>query len=348
MMVVSYFAHLKESPDYVNSDANSKRIDALSWMIENLKLDGRNYNSFLSHTRHELDATIYRYKPCLVQNNWKMQSFLDTNLGVRRQNAQVRHNRNFETREEAIANELVLIEWWKDSSTPDVYLGGTPKTADVNPDTLKSHSEFLRSRRSRSLPRGGALDDVTRMAMEGMRRDERCTDRQTRRRSHSRGRQTEETMDQTQSLDDMRMNRDHYTEHWTMQMETDFLNPRMARHAASNKHTWDSLNTAWKNLIRMTYRTAMGHPISNSEEQANHFGSHLKGWMATRREYHITSEEYWRIANLLKENGPGYIHTRPCKWYTEGSDCRLGDTCKHMHVRQKSVNAGQAKHRRER
>jgi hypothetical protein len=184
--------------------------------------------------------------------------------------------------------------------------------------------------------------------MEGLRRDERQTDKQTRRRrTPSRGRQTDETENQTQAIDDMRMNRDHFTQDWTAQMEADFLNPRTARHAASNKQTWDSLSTGMRNLIRMTYRTAIGHPISNSEEQANHFGSHLKHWMTTRREYHITSDEYWRVSNLLKENGPGYIHTRPCKWYTEGSNCRLEDTCQHLHVRQKSLLGGQAKHRRE-
>jgi hypothetical protein len=156
------------------------------------------------------------------------------------------------------------------------------------------------------------------------------------------------TRDQTQLLEEMRMNRDHFTNEWTLRMEADFLNPRTARHASSNKQTWDGLPTSVKNLIRMTYRTAMNHPISNSEEQANHFGSHLKSWMATRRDFDITSEEYWRVTNLLMANGPGYIHTRPCKWLLDEGLCRLGDECKHLHVHPKVITAGQTKYRRER
>jgi hypothetical protein len=153
-------------------------------------------------------------------------------------------------------------------------------------------------------------------------------------------------------VEEMRMHRDHFTVEWTMRMEADFLNPRTARHAASNKQTWDGLTTSMKNLIRMTYRTALTHPISNSEEQANHFGSHLKSWMQTRREFDISSEEYWRITNLLAQEGPGWIHTRPCKWHLEDANCRMGEDCKHLHVFPKRSTAGahyqQTKFRRER
>ena len=116
MKVVSYFSHVRDRADFVASDANSQRIGKLSWMIDNLKLDVRNYNAMLHRTRQEQDDTIHKYKPCLAQNNWKMQSFLDTNSTVRRQNALVRHNKHFETKEDAAANELVFTPWWKDNT----------------------------------------------------------------------------------------------------------------------------------------------------------------------------------------------------------------------------------------
>ena len=65
----------------MNTEANNERIDNFSWMIENIALDLRNYNAMLQLTRKEMDDAIAKYKPCLVQNNWKMQRFLYTNLG---------------------------------------------------------------------------------------------------------------------------------------------------------------------------------------------------------------------------------------------------------------------------
>ncbi len=126
-----------------------------------------------------------------------------------------------ETKEDAAANELVFTPWWKDNTTPDAYLGGTPKAAEVNVDTLRSHSDFLKTRRSKSLPRGGALEPLTRMAMKGLREDDKQTDRQARRhRSPSQRRQTGGS--ETQAVDDMRMFRENFTTDWTAQMEEQF------------------------------------------------------------------------------------------------------------------------------
>ncbi len=298
-------------------------------------MDVRNYNSMLLLTRREMDDTIHKYKPCLVQNNWKMQRFLDTNLGVRRTDAIAKHNKQFATRDEATENVLVFTPWWKDDTKPDVYLGGTPKVAEVNLNTLRSHSEFLKGRRSKSLPRGGAMEPLARMAMEGMRRDDRQTDKQARRRrTPSQRRHTEEN--QTQAIEDMRMHRDHFTNDWTAQMEADFLNPRQTRHAAQNKSNWMALSNGMKHLIRMTYRTAQGHPITNTEEQANHFGSHLRHWMGVWRDHYITSDEYWRVMNLTGEGRLGYVHTRPCRYYVDGTFCKNEDGCQHLHIREKA------------
>ena len=110
---------------------------------------------------------------------------------------------------------------YKDDTTPDRYLGGKPQTAEVNPDTLESHSRFLRTRRAKSLPRGGAMDPVARMAMDGMRIDERQA---RRNRSPSEARQTRGAA--TQNVDDMIVYRDKSTTDWTATMEASFLDPR--------------------------------------------------------------------------------------------------------------------------
>ena len=89
------------------------------------------------------------------------------------------------------------------------------------------------------------------------------------------------------------------------------------------------------NLVRVTYRTAVSNPITNSNEQANHFGSHLKHWMDVWRNHDITSDEYWRVTNLAQDRGLGFIHTRPCRCYAEGEFCRNEHECQHLHVGEK-------------
>ncbi len=61
MKVVGDFTSVRDNKDYVNSAADNERMDKFSWMIENLKLDLRNYNSMLELTRREMDDTIAKY-----------------------------------------------------------------------------------------------------------------------------------------------------------------------------------------------------------------------------------------------------------------------------------------------
>ena len=68
MKVVGYFSTVRDNKDFVNTEAHVERIYTFSWMIENIKLDLRNYNSMLHLTRKEMDDAIAKYKPCLVQN----------------------------------------------------------------------------------------------------------------------------------------------------------------------------------------------------------------------------------------------------------------------------------------
>ena len=243
MKVVGYFTTVNDHKDYVNSSANNKRIDKFAWMIENLKLDLRNYNSMLELTRREMDDTIAKYKPCLGQNNWMMQRFLDTNLTARRQAMIERHSRMFATLEDAQANKLEFEPWWKDASVPDKYHGDTPQTARVSSETPHSHSRFLKERRAKSLPRGGPIDSVARMAMTGMRIDER----QTRRgRSPSVARQTRGAA--VQNVDDTTVYRELFTTDWTAMMEANFLDQRITRHGSNNRAHWDQLTNAMKKL----------------------------------------------------------------------------------------------------
>ncbi len=121
MKVVGCFSTVRDNKDLVNTEANLQRIDKFSWMIENIKLDVRNYNSMLLLTRKEMDDAIATYKHCLVQNNWEMQNFLDTNLGVRRQETITKHDRQFDTREEASQNKLVFTPWWREQTQSDIY-----------------------------------------------------------------------------------------------------------------------------------------------------------------------------------------------------------------------------------
>ena len=82
------------------------------------------------------------------------------------------HSGTCKTLEEAQAGgRLIFTPWWKDDTYPDYYAGGTPQEAVVSETTLKAHSDFLRARRSKSLPRGVAIDPVARM-VEGQRSDE--------------------------------------------------------------------------------------------------------------------------------------------------------------------------------
>jgi hypothetical protein len=90
----------------------------------------------------------------------------------------------------------------------------------------------------------------------------------------------------------------------------------------------------------MTYRTAVGKPITNLEEQAAHFGSHFKHWQALFNTHQVESDEYWRIAQTIHECGLGSINTKPCRYYAEGRHCKNGYNCRHLHVREKSVGAG--------
>jgi hypothetical protein len=65
LKVCSYFAHMQEHENYIDSEANRERIEKFSWMIEKLSLDVRNYNAFITLTRKEADDTILKYKASL-------------------------------------------------------------------------------------------------------------------------------------------------------------------------------------------------------------------------------------------------------------------------------------------
>ncbi len=110
MQVVAYFAHLKGEATFVASVANLTRINKLSWMIEKLKLYLQQYNAMNLMTRDEMDDAVRKYRPCIGQHNWMMQKFLDTNSGVRRQEA-----------ERTAAHKLFWPKWWEDPRMPDNY-----------------------------------------------------------------------------------------------------------------------------------------------------------------------------------------------------------------------------------
>ena len=346
MMIISYFASLRDHEGFVDSGPNNSRIDLLSFMIEHLKLDLKNYNAFLEHTRQELDDTIVKYKPVLGQNNWKMQAFLMTNLKVRRDAAKARHPKTFTSLEEAQANRLEFTPWWSDKTGGDVYRGGRPHLPEVNVRTLGEHKNFVNERRSQSRPSGAPLDEVTRRAMEGMNMEE-DTNRQRRGRSPGGDRQTgrSNTMAQemsTQNMNEMRISREEHTLDWTKDMETNFLNPMNSRHGQSNRTNWMQLSEGMKNIDRKTYRTAQGRPITSPDEQDNHFAAHLKHIMDLHRNYRTSSEEYWRIINYVNSEGVGSLSTKPCKYFSEGTLCRNGENCHHLHVRLNELGGGTA------
>jgi hypothetical protein len=349
MKITGYFASLRDNEAFVDSGPNNSRIDSLSYMIEHLKLDLKNYNAFLEHTRQELDDTIVKYKPVLGQNNWKMQAFLTTNLTVRRGEAKARHSRTFKTLEEAKDNRLEFTPWWSDKTGGDVYRGGRPHLPEVNVHTLGEHRNFLQERRSQSRPSGAPLDEVTRRAMEGMNMED-ATNRQMRGRSPGGDRQTGQTGRRntltqelsTQNVNEMRIAREEHTLDWTRDMEANFLNPMHSRHGQANRANWMQLSEGMKNIARITYRTAQGRPISTPDEQDNHFAAHLKHILDIHRNYRTSSEEYWRIINFVNSAGLGCLSTKPCKYFSDGTYCRNADNCHHLHVRLNELGGGDA------
>jgi hypothetical protein len=267
-----------------------------------------------------------------------------TNLKTRRSEAAARHAQTFQTRDEALANKLEFKPWWSDNTEGDVYRGGQPHTAEVNVRTLGEHRNFILERRSQSRPSGARLDAVTMRAMEGMDLEE-DTNRQTRGRSPGGYRRTGKSNPpalalSTQNVNDMRVSREEYTLDWTKNMETNFLNSTNTRHAQANRANWMQLSEGMKNIARKTYRTAQGRPITNSAEQDNHFASHLKHIMDIHWNYTTSSEEYWRILNYVNSEGMGSVSTKPCKYFSEGLNCRNAENCHHLHVLLNELGGG--------
>jgi hypothetical protein len=351
LKVVAYFAHLQDNEDYIHSNANKERVSKFAWMIERLKLDIRNYNSIIELTRKEADDTIAKYKACLGQNNWRMQKNLDTNLTVRRQEDSRRHSQSFATRQEAEMNKLKFVPWWKDDTQPDEYHGGTPQMPLLNEKTLQQHVDFVNERKSQARSSGARLERVTQMVVDGYKLDEQhagarrgrspMEDRQTRRnRSQTRGMAAQSSGGQTMNVRDMRITDEKFTQDWTKENEAEWLDPAKTMRGRRNAENWMQLTPGMKNMVRMTYRTAVGKPITNLEEQAAHFGSHFKHWQALFNTHQVESDEYWRIAQTIHECGLGSINTKPCRYYAEGRHCKNGYNCRHLHVREKSVGAG--------
>jgi hypothetical protein len=256
-------------------------------------------------------------------------------LRTRRSEAAARHAQTFKTRDEALANKLEFTMWWMDNTGGDVYRGGEPRTAEVNPRTLGEHRQFILERRSQSRPSGARLDAVTMRALDGMDLEE-DTNRQTRGRSPG-GRRTgrinpPELELSTQNVNDMRVSREEHTLDWTSRMETNFLNSTNSRHAQMNRTNWMQLSEGMKNIARKTYRTAIGRPITTEAEQDNHFAAHLKHIMDIHWNYTTSSQEYWRILNYVNSEGVGSVSTKPCKYFSEGQHCRHGENCHHLHV----------------
>jgi hypothetical protein len=100
---VSHFAHLRDHATFVNSDANNKRIDKLAWAIEHLRPGIVNYNIMIEMTREEVGDPIrtYHWVILVLSKNWMMQTFLQTNLGIRRMDA-----------ERQAGIKLVWPTWW--------------------------------------------------------------------------------------------------------------------------------------------------------------------------------------------------------------------------------------------
>ena len=277
LKVCAYFAHLQDNEGYINSDANKERIKQFSWMIEWLKLDIRSYNSFIELTRKEADDTIAKYKACLGQNNWRMQTFLDTNLTVRRQEDSRRHSQSFATRQEAETNKLQFVPWWKDETQPDEYHGGTPQMPILNGRTIGQHVDFVNERKSQARSSGAKLERVTQMVVDGYKLDEQhagarrgrspMEDRQTRRnRSQTRGMAAQSSGGQTMNVRDMRITDEKFTQDWTKENEAEWLDPTKTMRGRRNAENWMQLTPGMKNMVRMTYRTAVGKQTWRSRQ----------------------------------------------------------------------------------
>jgi hypothetical protein len=146
---------------------------------------------------------------------------------------------------------------------------------------------------------------------------------------------------QTTNVRDMRITDERFTRDWTKDMETDWLDPKRTMRGKRNADNWMQLTPGMKNMVRMTYRTAIGKPISTVEEQAAHFGSHFKNWQALFNDYLVDSDEYWRVSQRIHEGGLGSINTKPCRYFANGIHCKNEEHCRHLHARDRNVGAGE-------
>jgi hypothetical protein len=145
---------------------------------------------------------------------------------------------------------------------------------------------------------------------------------------------------QTMNVRDMRITDEKFTQDWTKENEAEWLDPTKTMRGRRNAENWMQFTPGMKNMVRMTYRTAVGKHITNLEEQAAHFGCHFKHWQALFNTHQVESDEYWRIAQIIHECGLGSINTKPCRYFAEGKHRKNGYNCRHLHVREKSVGAG--------
>jgi hypothetical protein len=278
-----------------------------------------------------------------------MQKILDTNLTVRRDEDSRRHARSFATREEAMENKLEFVPWWSDDSAGDEYHGGIPQMPVPNEKTIEQYMNFKEERKSQGRSSGGKLAHVLQTVVDGynydvkfdeVRRGRSPTEERQPRRNKSLPRGMYAGRGQTVNVKDLRVTDEKFTKDWTKDMETDWLDPRKTVKGKRNADNWMQFTPAMKNLVRMTYRTAMTKPITNTEEQAAHFGSHFKHWTALMNDYSMDSDEYWRITERIHIGGLGCISTKPCRYFANAIHCKNEDTCRHLHARDKNFVGG--------
>jgi hypothetical protein len=273
-------------------------------------------------------------------------------LTVRRDEEIRRHARSFATRDEAMQNKLEFEPWWSDDTGGDEYRGGTPEMPVANEKTIAQYKNFMEERKSQGRSTGGKLGHVLQTAVDGYNYDKKSEEtrrgrspteerQQRRNKSLPRGMHTQAAgRGQTVNIKDLRVTEEKFTRDWTKGMETDWVDPRMTMKGKRNGDNWMQFTPAMKNLVRMTYRTAEAKPITNTEEQAAHFGSHFKNWTLLMNDYWMDSDEYWRIMERIHIGGLGCISTKPCRYYANGIFCKNEDTCRHLHAREKHFEGG--------
>ena len=256
------------------------------------------------------------------------------------------------TREEAEENKLVFEPWWSDDSPGDEYHGGTPQMPVPNEKTIGQYVNFMEERKSQGRSSGGKLEKVLQTVVDGYKYDEKqeearrgrspTEDRQPRRnKSQTRGMHAQASgRGQTTNVKDRRITDGRFTRDWTKDMETNWLDPKKTVRGKRNVDNWMQLSPGMKNLVRMTYRTAITKPITTVEEQAAHFGSHFKNWLTLFNDYSMDSDEYWRVAQRIHDGGLGCISTKPCRYFSNGIHCKSEESCRHLHARDKNTGGG--------